>query len=297
MISASPIFMKEFDVFLAYKVFHQVKIAYQIEPSFLAFVASTILNIMMLIDKLIVEEKLTKKFLPIKKRFNNNILDNSDQSQHEPLDFSLPTRKRASLKKPNEGEISPKSSKSCDQDRKNGSQIAAIKAIDRVQNQLGFLNLANWLLANELLPFYRLAPKFAQSSPSTTPDSSSDERNSATNNQNNHQEFVINPVTGNKVRKSYKNMTLERRMEANARERTRVHTIGAAFDDLRKLIPTKQPDQKLSKLSILRIACSYILLLAAMNGLDYSAGSQGYSVEECLELVSETLAAESKYRK
>jgi len=45
--------------------------------------------------------------------------------------------------------------------------------------------------------------------------------------------YVINPVTGNKVRPSYKNMTVERRVEANARERTRVHTIGEFCQHMR----------------------------------------------------------------
>ena len=75
-------------------------------------------------------------------------------------------------------------------------------------------------------------------------------------------EYVINPATGKRVRRNYKNMTMERRREANARERSRVHTIGAAFEKLRVLVPTTPPDDdgalqevKLSKLSVLRIAC------------------------------------------
>ena len=38
--------------------------------------------------------------------------------------------------------------------------------------------------------------------------------------------------------KYYKNMSRERRLIANARERTRVHTISTAFDALRQAIPT-----------------------------------------------------------
>lgn len=109
--------------------------------------------------------------------------------------------------------------------------------------------------------------------------------------------YVINPATGNRVRRCYKNMTTERRMEANARERTRVHTIGAAFDRLRKMIPSLAHDQKLSKLSILRISCSYIMLLAAMNDLDYSADSQGYTIEECTEMLTETIISEAKFKR
>ncbi|KAK9401625.1 protein atonal 8 [Crotalus adamanteus] len=46
-----------------------------------------------------------------------------------------------------------------------------------------------------------------------------------------------------------------RRLLANARERTRVHTISAAFEALRKQVPCYSYGQKLSKLAILRIAC------------------------------------------
>lgn len=56
----------------------------------------------------------------------------------------------------------------------------------------------------------------------------------------------------------------QRRIEANARERTRVHTIGAAFDSLRKSIPAFSDGQKLSKLAILRVASSYILALSSL---------------------------------
>ena len=65
--------------------------------------------------------------------------------------------------------------------------------------------------------------------------------------------------------KYYKNMSRERRLIANARERTRVHTISTAFDALRQAIPTYSYNQKLSKLAILRIASSYIKSLSAMT--------------------------------
>ena len=65
--------------------------------------------------------------------------------------------------------------------------------------------------------------------------------------------------------KYYKNMSRERRLIANARERTRVHTISTAFDALRQAIPTYSYNQKLSKLAILRIASAYIKSLSAMT--------------------------------
>lgn len=62
--------------------------------------------------------------------------------------------------------------------------------------------------------------------------------------------------------RNYKNMTRERRIEANARERTRVHTISAAFEALRSAVPAYSDTQKLSKLAVLRIACGYITTLS-----------------------------------
>ncbi|OQR78553.1 twist-related protein 2-like [Tropilaelaps mercedesae] len=56
-----------------------------------------------------------------------------------------------------------------------------------------------------------------------------------------------------------------RRIEANARERTRVHTIGAAFDALRHTVPSNCDQQKLSKLAVLRIAAAYIRSLSALT--------------------------------
>lgn len=97
--------------------------------------------------------------------------------------------------------------------------------------------------------------------------------------------------------RNYKNMTRERRIEANARERTRVHTISAAFDTLRKSIPSYSNTQKLSKLSVLRVACSYILTLSRIVGDDYSPDHSEPSVGECVEEVTKTIQTEGKIRK
>lgn len=97
--------------------------------------------------------------------------------------------------------------------------------------------------------------------------------------------------------RNYKNMTRERRIEANARERTRVHTISAAFDTLRQAIPSYSNTQKLSKLSVLRVACTYILTLSRMNGLDYSEDQSAPSVQSCLEEITKTIQTEGKARK
>ncbi len=77
---------------------------------------------------------------------------------------------------------------------------------------------------------------------------------------------------------------MQRRILANARERSRVHKLGKAFDNLRRVIPSYSKDQKLSKLSILKIAISYISGLASLLESDESeAASQRFaeSVEEC----------------
>lgn len=90
--------------------------------------------------------------------------------------------------------------------------------------------------------------------------------------------------------RNYKNMTRERRIEANARERTRVHTISAAFDTLRKSVPAYSHNQKLSKLSVLRIACAYIAALSAAIDPDSDLTS-------AVDTVTQTIHTEGKLRK
>ncbi|NXS62919.1 TCF15 factor, partial [Brachypteracias leptosomus] len=53
-----------------------------------------------------------------------------------------------------------------------------------------------------------------------------------------------------------------RRAAANARERDRTHSVNAAFGALRRLIPTRPADRRLSKVETLRLASSYISHLA-----------------------------------
>ncbi|CAD0202465.1 unnamed protein product [Chrysodeixis includens] len=90
--------------------------------------------------------------------------------------------------------------------------------------------------------------------------------------------------------RNYKNMTRERRIEANARERTRVHTISAAFDTLRRSVPAYSHNQKLSKLSVLRIACAYIAALSA--AIDPEA-----DLTTAVDQVTHTIHTEGKLRK
>ncbi|XP_068182439.1 transcription factor atoh8 [Antennarius striatus] len=88
-----------------------------------------------------------------------------------------------------------------------------------------------------------------------------------------------------------------RRLLANARERTRVHTISAAFEALRKQVPCYSYGQKLSKLAILRIACNYILSLAQLAELDYSSDTSSLSFSQCVEQCTRTLQAEGRSKK
>lgn len=103
--------------------------------------------------------------------------------------------------------------------------------------------------------------------------------------------------SGSSQQRNYKNMTRERRIEANARERTRVHTISAAFETLRKCVPAYANNQKLSKLSVLRIACSYIMTLSRIAGYDYSSDQSEPSLADCIESVCNTIQMEGKTRK
>lgn len=89
-----------------------------------------------------------------------------------------------------------------------------------------------------------------------------------------------------------------RRLLANARERTRVHTISAAFEALRKQVPCYSYGQKLSKLAILRIACNYILSLAQLAELDYaSTDHTSLTFSQCVEQCTRTLQAEGRSKK
>lgn len=56
----------------------------------------------------------------------------------------------------------------------------------------------------------------------------------------------------------------KQRQAANARERSRTHSVNAAFSTLRVLIPTEPSDRKLSKIETLRLATSYISHLGTL---------------------------------
>ncbi|CDW53029.1 HLH domain containing protein [Trichuris trichiura] len=121
------------------------------------------------------------------------------------------------------------------------------------------------------------SPSSPSSSPSSPPSLLADSTTAATKHRK-----ARNPVV--------------RRMVANARERCRVHMISEAFEALRVALPSACPAQKLTKVSILRIACDYIMLLGAMNGRDYSADQRSPSVDELRRQLSETILAETNFK-
>lgn len=98
--------------------------------------------------------------------------------------------------------------------------------------------------------------------------------------------------------RNYKSMSKQRRIEANARERTRVHTISAAFENLRRAVPAYAHNQKLSKLAILRIASAYIVALACLSEQDYnSQDTRQSTLANCVEQCTRTIQAEGKSRR
>lgn len=97
-------------------------------------------------------------------------------------------------------------------------------------------------------------------------------------------------------RRNYKSMSRQRRIEANARERTRVHTISAAFESLRRAVPAYAHNQKLSKLAILRIASAYIVALACLNNNEEGV-EQAATMSECVEQCTRTIQAEGRSRR
>ena len=94
--------------------------------------------------------------------------------------------------------------------------------------------------------------------------------------------------------RNYKNMTKERRMEANARERQRVQAITESYDKLRTFIPIQDNNIKLSKLSIIKITTGYINLLATKLGYDYSKDKSKPNDEETCRLELESLIKEAR---
>jgi hypothetical protein len=91
-------------------------------------------------------------------------------------------------------------------------------------------------------------------------------------------------------------LSYTKRLQANARERERVHNLTAAFEALRQVIPIYGDQSKLSRLSILRIACSYVLVLGALNEIDFSQGENAYTLNESFHMLSYTILNELKQK-
>lgn len=72
--------------------------------------------------------------------------------------------------------------------------------------------------------------------------------------------------------------TKAKRVQANSRERKRMHNVNSAFDQLRELVPTYPSNRKLSKIDTLRLACTYIQDLVSV--LHQTRTMQGLQGEE-----------------
>ncbi|KAK0055960.1 cyclin-dependent kinase 12 [Biomphalaria pfeifferi] len=148
-----------------------------------------------------------------------------------------------------------------------------------------------------------LQPSTAQcaSSSKTSASMHDDDDDASSSRAQSPEDLSISGKLSRKHRKNYKNMTRERRVEANARERTRVHTISAAFDALRHAVPSYSHNQKLSKLAILRIACSYIMSLARLADLDYTSSSEHIGTPltfaQCVDMCTNTIQTEGRARR
>jgi hypothetical protein len=119
--------------------------------------------------------------------------------------------------------------------------------------------------------------------------------------ENNHEDGIDvneeNSIIHHHVLLKRPRLTYNKRLQANARERERVHNLTAAFEALRQVIPMYGGQPKLSRLSILRIACSYVLVLGALNEIDFSEGQNAYTLNESFHLLSCTILNELKRKK
>ena len=66
------------------------------------------------------------------------------------------------------------------------------------------------------------------------------------------------------------------------------------FEYLRSAIPTEDKCAKMSKLSIIKIATSYIMYLSRQCGYDYTADKSEPTVEECYRNLMNLINYESK---
>ncbi|XP_035378480.1 neurogenic differentiation factor 4 [Electrophorus electricus] len=79
-----------------------------------------------------------------------------------------------------------------------------------------------------------------------------------------------------------------RRVKANARERTRMHGLNDALDNLRRVMPCYSKTQKLSKIETLRLARNYIWALSEVLESGQSPESHGFMEMLCKGLSQPT---------
>ncbi|KAL7859772.1 hypothetical protein SRHO_G00149190 [Serrasalmus rhombeus] len=79
-----------------------------------------------------------------------------------------------------------------------------------------------------------------------------------------------------------------RRIKANARERTRMHGLNDALDNLRQVMPCYSKTQKLSKIETLRLARNYIWALSEVLESGQSPESHGFVEMLCKGLSQPT---------
>ena len=95
---------------------------------------------------------------------------------------------------------------------------------------------------------------------------------------------------------SWRQNSRSRRLVANARERSRIHILSDAFENLRRAVPSYSQDQKLSKLAILKLATYYISALANLAESDTSARSLK-QFADCVAHCTKALQTEGRSRR
>lgn len=95
---------------------------------------------------------------------------------------------------------------------------------------------------------------------------------------------------------SWKQNSRSRRLVANARERSRIHILSDAFENLRRAVPSYSQDQKLSKLAILKLATYYISALTNLAESDTSARSLK-QFADCVAHCTKALQTEGRSRR
>ncbi|NXM89816.1 NDF4 factor, partial [Oenanthe oenanthe] len=110
------------------------------------------------------------------------------------------------------------------------------------------------------------------------------ERDSAEEEEEEEEEESEKPKRRGPKKKKMTKARLERfrarRVKANARERTRMHGLNDALDNLRRVMPCYSKTQKLSKIETLRLARNYIWALSEV--LESGQSPEGKSFVEML---------------